>query len=113
MYPKIDGFNTKAITLYANDNIKPGTPVKLTENAGAAPAALNEKFCGICIDQRGNYVTVVLSGYCETPYSGTAPIIGYNNLAADGNGGALTHKDGRELLVFQVDSENKMISIML
>lgn len=113
MYPKLNGFNTKAVTLYTDDDIKIGDPVKLLEDACAAPAAATEKFCGICTDKRGNYITVTLVGYAQTKYSGTAPTVGYNSLAADGKNGVAVNDKGRELLVLDVDKDNNIVAIML
>lgn len=113
MYPKLNGFNTKSITLYTNEDIPVGAPVKLMENAVAAMPTSGEKFCGVCTDKRGNYVTVTFLGYAETAYSGTAPTVGYNKLSSDGKGSVATNDNGRELLVLDVDTVNKTIAFLL
>ena len=46
-------------------------------------------------------------------YSGTDPVIGYNKLAADGNGCVKVSDNGRLILVTDVDKVNKEIDIIL
>ena len=113
MYPEITGFETKEATLYTEGGIVPGMTVALKENCTAVKAASGEKFCGVCTDVRGRYITVALKGYAEASYSGTAPVVGYNTLAGDGNGNAAVKDGGREILVAAVDTQNKKISIIL
>lgn len=113
MYPELTGFNTKEVTLYTSESIQPGMAVALGENCTAKIAAAGEKFCGICTDVRGKYITAALKGYCEASYSGTAPSVGYNSLAGDGNGNAAVNESGREILVAAVDTDAKKIIIIL
>ncbi len=113
MYPKLNGFNTKEVTLYTDSKIKVGSTVMLEANCKAVLPASDAKFCGVCTDARGNYITVALSGFVQLPYTGTAPTVGYNNLACDGNGNAKVSEKGREILVAEVDTTNKTISIIL
>lgn len=113
MYPELTGFETKEVTLYTQDSITPGTAVALRENCTAAIPASGEKFCGVCTDVRGNYITVALKGYAETTFSGTAPAVGYNTLAGDGNGNATVSENGREILVAEVDTTAQKIIIIL
>lgn len=113
MYPEITGFETKEVTLYTQDSIAVGMAVALKENCTAAIPASGEKFCGVCTDVRGNYITVALKGYCEASYTGSAPAVGYNSLAGDGNGSAAVNENGREILVAAVDTQAKKIIIIL
>lgn len=113
MYPKLNGFNTKEVTLYTNEAINIGDAVMLSENATAVLPSSGENFCGVCTDKRDNYITVAMTGFAQTFYSGSAPTIGYNKLSADGNGKVKTGDSGREILVAEVDTTNKTISIIL
>ncbi len=113
MYPEITGFDTKEVTLYTEENIVPGMAVALKENCTGTAAASGEKFCGVCTGVRGRYITVALKGYAVLSYTGTAPTVGYNKLAGDGNGNAAVNENGRELLVTAVDTDDKKISIIL
>ncbi|MBQ7296016.1 MAG: hypothetical protein IJW86_07470 [Clostridia bacterium] len=113
MYPELTGFNTKSVTLYCDSGIAPGMAVALrADGIGAIPAS-GEKFCGICTDVRGRYITAALTGYAEATYSGTAPTVGYNTLAGDGNGNVCLNDAGRELLIAGVDTSAKKITIIL
>ncbi len=113
MYPTLTGFNTKEVTLYTGESISPGMAVTLKENCTGSIGASGEKFCGICTDVRGNYITVALCGYAEVSYSGSAPAVGYCKLASDGSGNVAVNENGRDILVAAVDTENKMLSIIL
>ena len=55
-----------------------------------------------------------MSGFVELPYSGEAPAVGYQTLAADGAGGVKTvTAGGRSLLVVMVDSANETVGVFL
>lgn len=113
MYPELNSFQTKEVTLYTTEDITPGMTVALRENCVGTKAASGEKFCGVCTAKRGNYISVALKGYAEATYSGTAPEVGYSLLAGDGEGGAAISDSGRELLVCRVDTQEKTIAVIL
>ncbi len=113
MYPELTGFDTKEVTLYSDSDITPGMTVALTADSTGAIPASGEKFCGVCTDVRGRYITVALKGYAEASYSGTAPTVGYNTLAGDGKGNAAVNDNGRELLVASVDTAGKKFAVIL
>ncbi len=113
MYPELTGFDTKEVTLYTDSNITPGMTVALAADSTGIVPASGEKFCGVCTDARGRYITVALKGYAEAAYTGTAPTVGYNTLAGDGKGNAVLNENGRELLVASVDTSGKRIAVIL
>ncbi len=111
--PVLNGFDTKEVTLLTGKNIEAGMAITLENaNKGKLPAA-DEHFCGVCTVERGMYLTVVLRGHTTVKYSGTDPVIGYNKLAADGNGCVKVSDNGRLILVTDVDKVNKEIDIIL
>jgi len=111
--PVLNGFDTKEITLLTGKNIEAGMAITLENSSKGKIPAADEHFCGICTVERGIYLNVVLKGHTTVKYSGTNPVIGYNNLAADGNGYVKVSDAGRLILVTDVDTVNKTIDIIL
>ena len=87
--------------------------IALKNSSEAIMPSADEHFCGICTAERGIYLTVVLKGHTSVAYSGADPVIGYNKLAADGNGYVKVSDAGRLILVTDVDKVNKTIDIIL
>ncbi len=52
-------------------------------------------------------------GFVKTPYSGTAPALGYTALAADGNGGVKAASSGPLRLVLELDTTKKTVGFCL
>ncbi len=114
MYPKLDGFNTKEITLYTEADIKPGMPVMLAENYSAGIPAAGSRFIGVCTSARGRYVSVALTGVVTVPYSGSGIKIGYSPLTCDGNGKLKHDANGSaEFLVFEVNEYDNLVTFLL
>lgn len=113
MNSNFTGFNTKEVTLAVSGNVTAGAPVKLTAGGDAAPCASAEKFCGICSAVREGYASVIMTGYAVASYSGTAPSVGFNKLAANGNGSVTVNENGKEYLVVSVDTTEKIIEILI
>ncbi len=112
MNTSLGGFNSKIAT-FASSEPK-GTVVSMSGNMAVSKAAAGAAFCGVCVDSRGGFASVLLSGYCKLPYSGTAPSVGYVMLAADGNGGVKTvTSGGRTLLVTDVDTADATVGVIL
>ena len=107
------GFNTKEITLNADESVKGGTAVCLADDSTVTVPASGEKFCGICTKVRASLASVVLEGHTTVGYSGTAPSVGYCNLAADGSGKVKLSDGGREILVVGVDETEGTIDIIM
>lgn len=113
MNTSLNGFNALAATFSSSDASK-GNVVSISGNMTVSKAAANAAFCGVCTDKRGSYVSVQLCGYTRLSYSGTAPSVGFAQLAADGNGGVKTvTSGGRTLLVTDVDTESTTIGVIL
>ena len=54
-----------------------------------------------------------VKGFVKTPYSGTAPALGYTALAADGNGGVKAASSGPLRLVLELDTTKKTVGFCL
>ena len=88
---------------------KEGKVVKVSANGTVSKCAANDGFCGVvaAMGRDGKACSVQLGGLVRVPYSGeTAPAVGWNLLAADGNGGV-------SYLAVEVDTTGKTMTIML
>lgn len=111
--PVFYGFETKELTFYKDKNVAVGKAVGAGALKKATVPAADEKFCGICSAVNDTYVSVIMKGHAVVKYTGVSPVIGYNKLAADGNGNVKVSDSGREILVLDVDTANRTIEILL
>lgn len=112
MSVSFNGFNENTATFRANGEIAGGAPVKMIESDTVVACANGDKFCGFAINCGGGYASVQLSGTVTAVYSGTAPEVGYVNLASDGEGVTLSD-GGREYLVVAVDEVKKTVTFIM
>ena len=112
MSVSLKGYNQNGVTLIAADSLKKGDLVKISANSTAAPCALGNIPCGICINTDGKYACVQLGGYAKVKYSGTAPALGNAVVAADGNGGVKTATTGMSVLVVSVNTADTTAEIV-
>lgn len=101
------------VTFAAEATLEAGRVCRVTKNGTVGACEAGESFCGVAAQVRGGLAGVVTQGYVELPYSGTAPTPGYAALAADAEGGVCTQEGGREYLVVQVDTQNKIAGLFL
>lgn len=102
------------VSFAAAESAQAGQVCKLTVNATVGACAAGDSFCGVVTDVRGGVAAVTTAGYVELKYTGTAPAVGYQALAADGAGGVKTvTTGGRSLLVVMVDSTNETVGVFL
>lgn len=114
MNTKLDGFNVKEITLYTEQDIKPGMTVMIDEGYKAIIPSANTRFVGICTSRKGNYVTVAVSGVVTAHCVSENISVGYSGLSADGNGNIRIDSGAMvEILVLETDVQNKLIKILL
>ncbi|MBQ2842057.1 MAG: hypothetical protein IJE72_03380 [Clostridia bacterium] len=112
MSVSFNGFNENTATFKANEEIKGGTPVRMSESDTVTACENGDKFCGIAVECSGGYASVQLSGTVTAEYSGTAPEVGYTSLVSDGNG--VTSSDGgREYLVISVDETASTVTFIM
>ena len=78
-----------------------------------ADSANGAVFSGVIAGVRDELVTVQYRGFVTLPYTGTAPAVGYANLAANGSGGVKTASGGRSLLVVSVDPTAATVCVLL
>ena len=75
------------VTFLAGSGAEAGVLCKVTGNAEVGACASGDCFCGVVTQVRGGTASVLMGGYVELPYTGTAPAAGFAELVADGAGG--------------------------
>ena len=98
----LNGYGTGYVTLEAAEGLTEGV------------LANGEAFIGPVLSVRDGLALVQLSGICTVAYTGGAPTLGYDMLAADTSGGIkTTEAGGRTVLVTAVDSTAMTAEILL
>lgn len=111
-----EGFNNQYATFIAEEGMTSGTPVLFDEGNACYEAQDGDAFTGICTETRNGLATVLLQGYYEIKYSGTAPGYGYQRLIANGAAGVKLAGDEDEVpfvRVLKVDGDKKTVGFIL
>ena len=90
------------------ENAKAGMAVALTGNGTVEPGSDGAAVCGVLLGSvRGGAAAVQIGGVAKVGYFGTAPEVGWQELACDGTGGvkAADGDDGTRFLVLAVDED--------
>lgn len=90
-----------------------GGVCKYSENDTVAVPGAGESFHGVCVFLKKDQAAVQVKGFATLPYTGTAPGLGYVQLAANGNGGVQVGADGPQRLVAAVDAAEKTVTFCL
>jgi hypothetical protein len=106
------GFHNETATFKVKAEAEKGTPVIISENGTVQAAGDGDVFCGIIDNCDGSYASVQIYGEATAKYSGTAPALGYTNLAASGVG-VKASETGREYLVLSVDSTAGTVTFLM
>ena len=95
--------------------VNAGEMVKVSGCGEVSACAKNDAFCGMVLSvaRGGDACAVALGGMMTAGYTGTAPSAGWNELAADGEGGVTVSEDGRKCLVVDVDESAKTVTFAL
>ena len=112
MKVSFEGIGEQVVSFAAAGNVK-GNFVKMSGNGTVAPCASADNFMGFCLDAEGGFADVQTHGYICCPYTGTAPAVGYSQLAADVNGKVKSAQTGREYLVLTVDTNAKTLGFIM
>ena len=112
-----EGIGAWCVTFAAGTGAEEGKVVKVSANGTVSKCAANDGFCGVvaAMGRDGKACSVQLGGLVRVPYSGeTAPAVGWNLLAADGNGGvSVVTSGGHSYLAVEVDTTGKTMTLML
>ena len=111
------GIGEWCATFKRGADVSEDTVVKAGAENTAEKCGAEDAFCGVvrAIARDGKACSVQLGGLVRVPYSGgTAPAVGWNLLAADGNGGvSVVTSGGHSYLAVEVDTTGKTMTIML
>lgn len=110
---------TENPTLYASGLTRgtdEGKPAKISANLTASLAADGDDFYGVIesISEDGAVCVVKNHGIVTCSYSGTAPSVGYGQLAANGSGGVkIGASANRYYFILNVDTTNTQVTFDL
>ena len=109
-----DAIGEKYVTFLAGEGAEKGKACKVSANDTVDVCDDGDVFCGVISECRDGCAAVIMGGYAELPYSGTAPEVGYALLAANGAGGvkAVT-SGGKSCLVVHVDETAQTVGLFL
>ncbi|MDD6023683.1 MAG: hypothetical protein PUC06_05515 [Oscillospiraceae bacterium] len=107
-----DGIGSMVITV-KDGGVVPGQPCKCSGGKAMEKAAAGEAFQGVCLWQRDDIAGVQVDGFVTMPYTGTAPTVGFDILAADGNGGVQKSASGKSRMIVDVDSVLKTVTFRI
>lgn len=99
-----NGFCDYTITFEADDTVKPGVLVKMTDDNTVGACADGDKVCGVCVNVREGYAAVKIAGYAEVAVSGGVSV-GYQKLSSADSTSMKTDTDGREYLVVSAGTD--------
>ena len=112
MNVSLNGFNESMLTFSANEEIKVGAPVKITNNNTVSACEDGDAPVGFLINQNGCVAGVMMTGYFEKTYSGEDITVGYAEICADQNGD-VKMGDGVKVIVTKVDTQNKTVGFIM
>lgn len=98
---------------FPDDGSVEGQVCKLTSEGQVDGCIANDRFCGVVHSVEKHMAAVQVEGFVKVRYTGTAPVLGYAKLTADGFGGVCTSTDGQDYLVVQVDTDKRTAMIKL
>ena len=107
-----EGIGFLMVTFPDNGSME-GEVCKLTAEGNVEYCVANDRFCGVVHSVEKHMAAVQVEGFVRVRYSGTAPVLGYAKLVADGFGGVCTNTTGQDYLVVQVDATKKTVMIKL
>ncbi len=91
-----------------------GQVVKMTGSGAVGACGADDAFFGVALCCKDDACTVQVGGFVSVSYSGTAPGVGWQTLAADGKGGVKTAAGGSVTCpVVDVDTTAKTVTILL
>ena len=110
------GYGENVLTF--NTNVfKVGVPVDIHADSIVGEAPANKDFIGITCYVDKDIAGVIMNGYVEMPYTGSAPALGFCNLVADGTGGVKAAASGSAanhiVRVLKVDTDNNIVGFIL
>lgn len=115
MNVSFEGIGQWCATFACNGEVADGQMVKVSGNGEVKACAAGDAFCGkvSAVSRDGKACAVVLGGMVCAAYAGTAPVVGWAGLVADGSGGVKTDNAGKSYLVVDVDDAAGKVTFAL
>ena len=115
MHNSFEGIGQWAATFVCHGDVAEGQIVKISGNGAVSICTDGDAFCGkaAVVGSDGAACAVVMGGMATVSYSGSDPVLGWQGLSADGNGGVKADASGNKYLVADVDTIGKMITFVL
>ena len=105
------------VLTFASNSTTPaaaGKPVKMSGNGEVTVCAAGDRLCGVALTVSDGLAAVQTGGVITIGYTGTAPSVGYAQLAADGSSGVKTVASGGAVyLVLAVNSTAATVTFIL
>ncbi len=110
-----NGYRENALTFSSEStSTTKGAPVKMSVEDTVKNSADGEDFIGICKYSDEIIASVIMDGYVEVPYSGTAPTLNLCSLVSNGTGGVKVSSTAkRNYKVLKVDTTKKIVGFIL
>ena len=103
-----DGIGRDVRATFKHSTLKKGTnegqPVKISANDTVALCGDGDAFHGVVESIEKKFCTVILTGFHEFTYKGTAPTVGYSLLTGAGTGKVKVKTGSRSYLVVNVNT---------
>lgn len=108
-----EGIGEVMATFGAKSGLESGMVCKMTGSGEVGACSAGERFCGLADYVDDGLAAVQVGGFTPMSYSG-AVTAGWAKLVTDGNGGVkVDATNGVEYLVVEVDSTEKIATILL
>ena len=107
-----DSMHETYVTFHADSALQAGSVCCIKADSTVGPCTDGGTFCGLVRQIRCGLAGVVLSGYVELPYTGTAPALGETALQANASGGVKAG-GSKTYLVVHVDTNDKTVGFFL
>lgn len=107
-----EGIGALRVTFETGEGLEGGQVCAVTAAGKVGPCAAGDKFCGVAEAVDDGLAAVQVGGFAPVRYSG-ALAAGWAKLAADGTGGVKADAAGREYLVAELDSAEKLAAVLL
>lgn len=107
------GYNYNSLTFYNETAIDAGYPVRIYKSETVEKAPDGEAFHGVVVSSDNKYASVQVNGVVTMSYTGTAPSVGYNGLASNGEGGVKVSSSGREYLIVATDEAAGTVTFLM
>ena len=110
------GYGEKVLT-FKTSLTEVGVPITPGTDCTAYRATADRDFIGISCSADGEYAGVIVDGYVEVPYTGSAPNFGFCNLVSNGSNGVKTPGSSTTsnhiVRVIKIDTQNKIVGFIL